>query len=79
MGTPYFDFVFIDHDRILPDFLFLRDQGMLRKGTVIVVDTMYSTRSYQKYLKDHPEELETETYRSESGSTTMTVSTYIVD
>lgn len=90
MGARYFDFVFLDGygNRYLRDFKFLKDKGMIGKGTVIVANTeSRSTQNYLQYLKDHPEELETETYKSESTTaetnksepTSLTVSIYIVD
>lgn len=79
-----FDFIFIDHhpSRYLQDLLFLQKKGVLGKGTVIVANTMGYHRwvqDYLKHLKNHPEELQTETYKSESGSANMTVSVCIVD
>jgi len=81
-GARCFDFIFIDHypNRYLQDLLFLQKKGVLGKGTVIVANTMgYRVYDYLKHLKDHPEELQTETYKSESGSANMTVSVCIVD
>jgi predicted O-methyltransferase YrrM len=80
-GAPCFDFIFIDHstNRYLQDLLFLQKKGVLGKGTVIVANTMgYRVQDYLKHLKDHPEELQTEIYKSESGSANMTVSVCIV-
>jgi catechol O-methyltransferase len=82
-GASCFDFIYIQHyvNRYLPDLLFLQKKGLLRKGTVIVAYTMGSplVQDYLKYLKDHPEELQTETHKSESGKASMTVSVCIVD
>jgi len=83
-GARCFDFIFMDHypNRYLQDLLFLQKKGVLGKGTVIVANTMEYRRwvqDYLKHLKDHPEELQTETYKSESGSANMTVSVCIVD
>jgi len=83
-GAQCFDFIFMDHypNRYLQDLLFLQKKGVLGKGTVIVANTMEYRRwvqDYLKHLKDHPDELQTETYKSESGSANMTVSVCIVD
>jgi len=83
VGAQYFDFIYIDHytHYYLQDFLFLQNKGMVGKGTVIVANTLgYSgVQNYLKYLKDHPEELQTETYKNQSGSASLTMSIYIVD
>jgi predicted O-methyltransferase YrrM len=82
-GARCFDFIFLHHytGRYLRDLLFLQKKGVLGKGTVIVANTMGFRwcQDYLKHLKDHPEELQTETYKSESGKANMTVSVCIVD
>eukprot|EP00253_Pinus_taeda_P025851 PITA_25851 len=88
METTNFDFIFMDHfrERYLPDILLLIDKGMVRKGTVIVADSIgfSEARNYLKYLKEHPEELDSEESKSDVEwmswfPCTMTVSTYIAD
>lgn len=58
-----FDFVFIDHNKTayLSDLLLLKDNGYLKKGTVVVADNMTIPGSpkYRNYLKSHPEEFDT--------------------
>jgi len=81
-GARYFDFVFLDGytNRYLDDFKFLKDKDMIGKGTVIVANNTKHAgfQNYVQYLKDHAEELETETY-NKSGSASLTVSIYMVD
>jgi len=88
METPSFDFIFMDHFKqcYLPDFLFLNEKGMLGRGTCIVADSLgfAEAQNYLKYLKEHPEEWETETAKSDVEWMTwlpckMIVSTYIAD
>jgi len=69
MGATSFDFIFMDHFKhcYLPDFLLLKDRVMLGKGTSIVADIIGfpEAQNYSNYLKEHPEELESEVYRSD--------------
>ncbi|KAH9289023.1 hypothetical protein KI387_033140, partial [Taxus chinensis] len=64
MGVPYFDFIFLDHFKhcYLPDFLMLKDRGMIGKGTGIVADSMGfpGASDYLKYIREQGEEIETE-------------------
>lgn len=70
----YFNLLFMNHSMkcYLPHFMFLKDRGMLGKGTVIVAnsDGFPKHQEYLKYLNEHPDELETKTVKS------MAVSTY---
>lgn len=87
-GVLHFDFIFMDQFKncYLPDFLLLKDKGMLNRGTVIVADSIGFTEAqdYYKYLKEHPEELKTEERNSAVKFSNwlpckMTVSTYEVE
>lgn len=84
MASPYFEFIFMDQfkDRYLPDFLSLKDKGMIGKGTGIVAESMgyAEALSYHNYLKEHRKKLETEVYTSDGLlPCKMTVSTYKAD
>lgn len=88
MAASSFDFIFMDHFKqcFLPDFLLLKEGVMLGKGTSIVADIIGfpDAQNYLNYLKEHPEELETEAYKSEGGflrwfPCTLTVSIYKYD
>lgn len=63
LKTNIFEFVFIDHnkDSYLSDFLLLKENGLIGKGTVIVADNMKFPGSpkYRRYLRKHSEEFET--------------------
>jgi catechol O-methyltransferase len=83
--APQFDFIFMDHFKncYLPDFLLLKKKNVLRKGTGIVADSIGfpEAQDYSKYLKEHPEELKTEEYKSDVKFLNwlpckLTVSTY---
>eukprot|EP01018_Ginkgo_biloba_P023150 Gb_28366 [translate_table: standard] len=82
MGARYFDFIFFDHSKqyYLPDFMLLKEKRMLAKGAAIVADSMGfpGAPDFLKYLRDHPEELETEELKSNVENMTWlpTVSTY---
>eukprot|EP01018_Ginkgo_biloba_P022013 Gb_28254 [translate_table: standard] len=86
MGAPFFDFIFFDHFKqyYLPDFMLLKDRGMLGKGTCIVANSIGfpGAQDFLNYLRSHCEELETEehTFKVEYMNcwphTVSTVSTY---
>eukprot|EP01018_Ginkgo_biloba_P022012 Gb_28255 [translate_table: standard] len=86
MGAPFFDFIFFDHFKqyYLPDFMLLKDRGMLGKGTCIVANSMGlpGAQDFLNYLRSHCEELETEEHKSKMEyinwlpGTVSTVSTY---
>ncbi|GLJ33710.1 hypothetical protein SUGI_0677710 [Cryptomeria japonica] len=88
MGAIHFDFIFLDHFKhcYLPDFLMLKEKGMLGKGTGIVADSIgfLGASNYLKYIREHGEEMETEEVMSSVEfmswlPCTMTVSTYKAD
>lgn len=88
MTASSFDFIFMDHFKhcFLPDFLLLKERCMLGKGTCIVADIIGfpEAQNYLNYLKEHPEELEAEAYKSDVTCwswfpCTITVSTYKAD
>ncbi|GLJ33505.1 hypothetical protein SUGI_0673920 [Cryptomeria japonica] len=69
MNSPYFDFVFIDHwkDQYMPDYLLLKENAMVGNGSGICADNMgamVGPADFRKYVKTHPEELETCEYKS---------------
>ncbi|XP_057836257.1 uncharacterized protein LOC131046513 [Cryptomeria japonica] len=69
MNTTHFDFVFIDHwvHSYMPDYLLLKENEMLGKGTGVIADNMgafIGPADFRKYVKTHPEELETVEYKS---------------
>eukprot|EP01018_Ginkgo_biloba_P002797 Gb_01188 [translate_table: standard] len=82
----HFDFVFLDHwkDRYLPDYLVLKENGMLGNGSGICADNMgpiLGPGDFKKYVKTHPEELETVEHKSNAEylgwiPDSVTVSTY---
>lgn len=87
--APFFDFVLLDHwkDRYMPDYLLLKEKGMIQKGSGIFADNMGSVigpADFRKYVKIHPEELETEEFKSNTEymrwiPDSVTVSTYKLD
>jgi len=89
MDAPFFDFVFLDHwkDRYMPDYLLLKENGMIRKGSGIFADNMgpvLGPADFKKYIKTHPEELETEEFKSNAEymrwmPDSVCVSTYKLD
>lgn len=83
-GVKQFDFVFIDHhkDLYLPDLKFLMEQGLLKKGTVVMADNVLwpGSPEYLKYVTESPE-FKTEKHMtlaeySKEKEDMMTVSTY---
>eukprot|EP01018_Ginkgo_biloba_P022007 Gb_28264 [translate_table: standard] len=86
MGAPFFDFIFFDHFKqyYFPDFMLLKDRGMVGKGTCIVANSMGfpGAQDFLNYLRSHCEELETEEHKSKVEyinwlpCTVSTVSTY---
>ncbi|GLJ33503.1 hypothetical protein SUGI_0673900 [Cryptomeria japonica] len=69
MNSPYFDFVFLDHwkDRYMPDYLLLKENALVGNGSGICADNMgpiIGPADFRKYVKTHPEELETSEYKS---------------
>lgn len=89
MDAPFFEFVFLDHwkNRYMPDYLLLKEQGMIRKGSGIFADNMgplIGPADFRKYVKTHPEELETQEFKSNTEymrwmPDSVTVSTYKLD
>eukprot|EP01018_Ginkgo_biloba_P002801 Gb_35678 [translate_table: standard] len=89
LGAPYFDFVFLDHWKFcyLPDYMSLKENGMIGKGSGICSDnmgSMFGPADYKKYIATHPEELETVEYKSSFEyirwlPDAVTVSTYKLD
>jgi len=87
--APFFDFVLLDHwkNRYMPDYLVLKEKGMIRKGSGIFADNMgpvIGPADFKKYVKTHPEELETEEFKSNTEyirwmPDSVTVSTYKLD
>ncbi|EFJ05621.1 hypothetical protein SELMODRAFT_450883 [Selaginella moellendorffii] len=63
-----FDFVFVDHDKdlYLPDYLLLKEKGLIDEGSVIFADNMGFPGSpkFWSYIQSHPQELETEVHKS---------------
>jgi catechol O-methyltransferase len=63
MGRESFDFVFVDHGKTyyLSDMLLLKENGMLRKGTVLFADkmTIPGLPKYWEYMNKHQDEFET--------------------
>ncbi|GLJ33504.1 hypothetical protein SUGI_0673910 [Cryptomeria japonica] len=69
MNAPYFDFVFLDHwkECYMPDYLLLKENGMLGISSGICADNtgaMGGPADFRKYVKMHPEELETCEYKN---------------
>ncbi|GLJ33510.1 hypothetical protein SUGI_0673970 [Cryptomeria japonica] len=69
MNSRHFDFVFIDHwkDRYTPDYLLLKENAMLGNGSGVCADNMgpiMGPADFKKYVKTHPEELETSEFKS---------------
>lgn len=62
MGASTFDFVFIDHYKefYLPDFLLLKEAGLISKGTVIVADNIIrpGAPAYKSYMESHKEAMD---------------------
>jgi len=89
MDAPFFEFVFLDHwkNRYMPDYLLLKEQGLIRKGSGIFADNMgplMGPADFKKYVKTHPEELETQELKSNHEyirwmPDSVTVSTYKLD
>eukprot|EP00253_Pinus_taeda_P035899 PITA_35899 len=86
MDAPFFEFVFLDHwkNRYMPDYLLLKEQGMIRKGSGIFADNMgflFGPADFRKYVKTHPEELEIQEFKSNARwmPDSVTVSTYKLD
>lgn len=68
INSPNFDFVFIDHwkDCYMPDYLLLKENAMLGNGSGVCADNMgpiMGPADFKKYLKTHPEELETSEFK----------------
>lgn len=85
MNQKCFDFVFIDHDKnhYLPDYLVLKENKLIGEGTVLFADNMGfpGAPAFWKYIKSHPQELETVLHKSSVEyipwmSDTVTVSTF---
>ena len=89
MEANFFDFVLLDHwkDCYMPDYLLLKENGMTRKGSGIFSDNMGSflgPADFKKYIKTHPEELETQEFKSTVEYTwwipdSVCISTYKLD
>lgn len=87
--APFFDFVFLDHWKhcYMPDYLLLKETGMIRKGSGIFADNMgpvIGPADFRKYVKTHPEELETQEFKSNAEymrwmPDSVTVSTFKLD
>ncbi|KAH9552875.1 hypothetical protein CY35_09G089500 [Sphagnum magellanicum] len=62
MGASTFDFVFIDHHKeyYLPDFLLLKEAGLISKGTVVVADNIIRPGApvYRSYMESHKEDMD---------------------
>nr|APX42106.1 caffeoyl CoA O-methyltransferases [Plagiochasma appendiculatum] len=63
LNAKTFDFVFIDHDKncYLPDFLILKEHGLVGKGTVLFADNMKIPGSpeYRDYVQKNVDDFET--------------------
>ncbi|KAL3687576.1 hypothetical protein R1sor_013885 [Riccia sorocarpa] len=63
MNAEIIDFVFIDHDKryYLSDYLLLKENGLVGKGTVLFADNMKIPGSpeYREYVTSNKEELDT--------------------
>lgn len=89
MEANFFDFVLLDHwkDRYMPDYLLLKENGMIKKGSGIFSDNMgplLGPADFKKYIKTHPEELETQEFKSNAEymrwmPDSVWVSTYKLD
>ena len=87
--APSFDFVLLDHwkNRYMPDYLLLKEKGMIRKGSGIFADNMgpvIGPADFKKYVKKYPEELEREEFKSNAEymrwmPDSVTLSTYRLD
>ncbi|GLJ33508.1 hypothetical protein SUGI_0673950 [Cryptomeria japonica] len=88
MNSPHFNFVFIDHwkDRYMPDYLILKENAMLGNGSGVCADNMgaiMGPADFRKYVKTHPEELETSEFKSNAEylwwfPDSVTVSTFML-
>ncbi|GLJ33512.1 hypothetical protein SUGI_0673990 [Cryptomeria japonica] len=86
MNSPHFDLVFNDHwkDRYMPDYLLLKENAILGNGSRVCADNMgaiMGPADFRKYVKTHPEELETSKFKSNAEylwwfADSVTVSTF---
>jgi catechol O-methyltransferase len=84
-GVPKFDFVFIDHhkDFYLKDLKYLQEEGMLKKGTVVVADNVLwpGAPDYLEFVTTSPdfttEKIMTNLEYSKVHEDMVTISTYV--